>query len=130
MVVTISILISGIVGLLKVPYIVSLLIIIICFVIINVSKGMSLVLTTRYLGNFSDEKILTQIYAANAMMKNLLRAIIAFVGSYLLDATSTANAIMIVGISLGIISFILICYMKTRLGLKPEQYDENEIYHN
>ncbi len=128
MVVTISILISGIVGLLKVPYIVSLLIIIICFVIINVSKGMSLVLTTRYLGNFSDEKILTQIYAANAMMKNLLRAIIAFVGSYLLDATSTANAIMIVGISLGIISFILICYMKTRLGLKPEEYDKTEIY--
>lgn len=89
---------------------------------------MSLVLTTRYLGNFSDEKILTQIYAANAMMKNLLRAIIAFVGSYLLDATSTANAIMIVGISLGIISFILICYMKTRLGLKPEEYDKTEIY--
>ena len=128
MVVTISILISGIVGLLKVPYIVSLLIIIICFVIINVSKGMSLVLTTRYLGNFSDEKILTQIYAANAMMKNLLRAIIAFVGSYLLDATSTANAIMIVGLSLGLISFILICYMKTRLGLKPEEYDKTEIY--
>ena len=128
MVVTISILISGIVGLLKVPYIVSLLIIIICFVIINVSKGMSLVLTTRYLGNFSDEKILTQIYAANSMMKNILRAIIAFLGSYLLDATSTANAIMIVGISLGIISFILICYMKTRLGLKPEEYDKTEIY--
>ena len=63
---------------------------------------MSLVLTTRYLGNFSDEKILTQIYAA--------------------------NAIMIVGISLGIISFTLICYMKTRLGLKPEEYDKTEIY--
>lgn len=126
--VTISILISGITGLLNLPYIIALLIIIVCFVIINLVKGMSLVLTTRYLGNFSDEKILTQIYAANAMMKNLLRAIIAFLGSYLLDMTNTANCMIIAGICLGVISISLMIYMKNRLGLNPDDYDENEIY--
>ncbi len=126
--VTISILISGIIGLLNVPYIIALSVIIICFVVINAVKGMSLVLTTRYLGNFSDEKILTQIYAANAMMKNLLRAIIAFLGYRLLDTTSTANSMIVVGICLSAISISLIIYMKNRLGLNPDDYDKDEIY--
>lgn len=110
------------------PYIITLAILIICFIIISINKGMSLVLLNRYLGNFSNEKILTQIYAANAIIKNLLRAIIGFVGSYLLDITTTANSMIIVGIFLIIISISLISYMKTRLGLKPEKYGVNEIY--
>ena len=89
---------------------------------------MSLVLVSRYLGNFSSEKILTQIYAANAMVKNLLRAIIGFLGSYLLDITNTANSMVIVGLFLLVVSISLIGYMKTRLGLKPEEYGEDEIY--
>ena len=113
---TVSTLIGGIIVLLKVPY------------LINLDKGMSLVLVSRYLGNFSSEKILTQIYAANAMVKNLLRAIIGFLGSYLLDITNTANSMVIVGLFLLVISISLIGYMKTRLGLKPEEYGEDEIY--
>ena len=62
------------------------------------------------------------------MVKNLLRAIIGFLGSYLLDITTTANAMVIIGIFLVVITISLISYMKTRLGLKPEQYDENEIF--
>ena len=113
---TVSTLIGGIIVLLKVPY------------LINLDKGMSLVLVSRYLGNFSSEKILTQIYAANAMVKNLLRAIIGFLGSYLLDITNTANSMVIVGLFLLVVSISLIGYMKTRLGLKPEEYGEDEIY--
>ena len=64
------------------------------------------------------------------MIKNFLRSVIGFLGSYLLDITNTANAMVLVGIFLTIISISLISYMKTRLGLKPEQYGENEIYHN
>ncbi len=127
---TVAILAEGLTVIFNVPYIISLLVITVASVIINIDKGISLVLTTRYLGNFSSPKILTQIYAANAMMKNFLRAIIGFLGSYLLDITTTANAMVLVGIFLTIISISLISYMKTRLGLKPEQYGENEIYNN
>ncbi len=125
---TISILVAGLTVIFNVPYIISLIILIVCFVIISINKGMSLVLSNRYLANFSNENILTQIYAANAMVKNLLRAIIGFLGSYLLDITTTANAMVIIGIFLAVITISLISYMKTRLGLKPEQYDENEIF--
>ena len=107
---------------------ITLIVLTITFIVINLDKGMSLVLVSRYLGNFSSEKILTQIYAANAMVKNLLRAIIGFLGSYLLDITNTANSMVIVGLFLLVVSISLIGYMKTRLGLKPEEYGEDEIY--
>lgn len=125
---TTAILIAGLTVVLHMPYIISLIVVTICYIIINLDKGMSLVLSTRYLGNFSNENILSQIYAANAMVKNLLRATIGFVGSYLLNITTTANSMIIVGIFMIIISISLIGYMKTRLGLKPEEYGKNEIY--
>lgn len=126
--VTTSILIAGITGVINISYKITLGIIIICCVIVNFSKGMSEVLTTRYLGNFADEKILTQIYALNAISRNVLRAIISFLGSYLLRITNTANSMIIVGIILLITTIGLISYMKIRLGLKPEKYDEHEIF--
>lgn len=125
---TFSVLIAGIIGSINISYWTNLIIITICFGIINFSKGIEGVLTTRYLGNFASEKILTQIFAINAIGRNTFRAIIGFFGSYLLRATNTLNSTIIVGIMLLVASMGLISYMKTRLGLKPEQYEQNEIF--
>jgi len=123
-----SILIAGLMGIINISYTISLTIITICFCVINFSKGVNLVLSSRYLGNFASSEILTQIYAVSAISRNLFRAIIGFLGSYLLRITNTANSIIIIGILLLITAMGLISYMKVRLGLKPEEYDENEIY--
>ncbi len=125
---TVSILIAGLTGVIHISYSISLVIITICFIAIDFVKGMSGVLSTRYLGNFADEKILTQIYAGNAISRNIFRASISFLGSYLLRITNTANSMILVGILLLITVLGLISYMKTRLGLKPEEYHENEIF--
>lgn len=124
---TCSILIAGIVGVIQISYGVTLGILIICFILIHFAKGMSGVLSLRYLGNFANEKILTQIYAVNAISKNIFRASISFLGSYLLRITNTANSMIIVGITLLITVIGLSSYMKTRLGLKPEEYDKKEV---
>lgn len=128
MITTLSILIAGIVGIINISYGLTLVIVTICFVMIDFSKGVGEVLASRYLGNFASEKILTQIYAVNAISRNLFRAIISFLGSYLLGITNTANSMIIIGIILLITTIGLIAYMKTRLGLKLEEYNENEIY--
>lgn len=125
---TISIIIAGICVVLNASYLVSLLVVTFSCIVINFNKGMSMVLSNRYLGNFSNENILSQIHAINAMVKNLIRASIGFVGSYLLDITNTANATILVGIFMIIISISLISYMKTRLGLKPEEYGKDDIF--
>lgn len=123
-----GILVAGLTGIIKPPFIIAVIIIALCFIITNFVKGLYNVLVTRYLGNFSTPEILTQIMAINGMSRNVFRAIICSLGSYLLKVTNTANALIIIGIIFGIAGMGLISYMKLRLGLKPEQYDENEIY--
>lgn len=126
-VIIISTFIAGITGIINVSYNISLVIIAICFCAINFVKGISLVIIKRYLGNFADEKALTQIYAIDAISGNALRAIISFIGSYLLRITNTANSMIIIGIILTVTVLGLVSYMKTRLGLKPEEYNEKEL---
>lgn len=48
-------------------------------------------------------------------------------GSLLMGITSTANAITIIGIFTLIVMAILFKGMKTRVGLRPEQYDKKDI---
>lgn len=124
---TLSILMVGITGIFNISYGITLSIIVIGFILIAFIKGISLVLATRYLGNFADERILTQIYAINAISQNLFRAMISFLGSYLLQITNTANSMTIIGIIVLITALGLVTYMKTRLGLKPEEYNKDEI---
>ena len=125
---TISILIAGITGIINISYSVNVTIITICFVTIDFSKGIGEVLASRYLSNFASEKILTQIYAVNAISRNVFRAIISFLGAYLLGITSTANSMILVGIILLITILGLMSYMKTRLGLKPKEYNKEEFF--
>ena len=126
-VIIISTFIAGIIGIINISYDISLVIIAICFCAINFVKGISLVIIKRYLGNFADEKVLTQIYAIDAISGNALRAIISFIGSYLLRITNTANSMIIIGIILTVTVLGLVSYMKTRVGLKPEEYNEKEL---
>ncbi len=126
--ITFSILIAGLAGIFRSHFGITLTIIITCFVIINFAEGMSGVLSTRYLGNFANKSILPQIYAVNAISRNVFRAIIAFLGSYLLQVTNTTNSMILIGIILLITTLGLVSYMKTRLGLKPKEYSKNEFY--
>ncbi len=128
--ITFSVLMIGITSKMHLSYGITLTIAILGFTLINFVKGVSLVLIKRYLRNFASEKILTQIYAVNAITQNILRATIGFLGAYLLRITNTTNSIILVGIILLITVLGLVAYMKTRLGLKPEEYSKTEFFEN
>lgn len=122
-----GIVISGGIALFKTPFIIELIVIVMAFGIEVADKSMSLILINRYLANFSNEDILPKIYAANSIVKNLFRMVIGILGSILMTKTGTAGAMTIVGVSLLIIVVILLKIMKTRVGLKPEEYKKEEI---
>ncbi len=113
-----SIIIAGIVAIFNLNYEITLFIIVACFILIHIAKGIYTVLITRYLGNFADDKILTQIYAINEISRNTFRAIIGFIGAYLLNITNTSHSMILVGIILLITVLGLTSYMKTRLRFK------------
>lgn len=97
------------------------------YIILNANKGIFGVLMARYLGNFTNPTILPKIYSVNAISRNVFRMIIGFIGSYLLSITNTANSFILTGIIFTIVTLALISYMKTRTGLKPEEYKKEEI---
>jgi len=122
-----SIFIIGITGVLKLNMVLSISIIFPAVAFYNLFKGINQVITARYLQNFASENLISKIYAVNSISRNLARAILGFIGSYLLEITDSSNAIIIIGIIFFIIVIMLIMYMKTRIGLKPEDYKLEDI---
>lgn len=122
-----GIILSGAVVVLKAPFIVELIIITLTFIVIKGDNAMTRILINRYLANFSNEKMLLKIYSANSIIKNLARMSIGVLGSMLMSLIGSANAMLIVGIISLVAVIILINYMKSRVGLKPEEYKKEEI---
>ena len=101
--------------------------IVLAFIVIKADNSMSLILIGRYLGNFTDDNILPKIYSANSIVKNIFRMVVGILGSMLMAHTGSANAMLIVGIISLISIVILLKYMRTRVGLKAEEYKVEDI---
>lgn len=123
----IAMIFTGLISLGTIPFWITITIIVLLGIIEKSDGAMSTILVDRYLGNFTSKKMISKIYAANSISKNLIRMIIGMLGSYLIEVTTSANAMLYAGIAFLIISIILIIYMKPRLGLKPEEYPKEEI---
>lgn len=99
----------------------------IMFLIISIIKGPYNTLIKRYFNSFSNPDISTKIYAAKSLIESLIRIVIFLIASFLFGITSTSYVLIILGCLLTIIFVLLLDYMKTRVGLKPEQYDKKDI---
>lgn len=122
-----SMMLSGAIVLIKVPVWVCIGVILILGLVGKIDNAMNNILTDRYLGNFASEKMTSRIYATKSIIRNIFRMIITMMGSWLIGVVPSANAMFYAGgVFLGI-SFILMIYMKPRLGLKPEEYPKEEI---
>ena len=125
--ITLSMVLSGAVLLVNIDYNLQLTIVVLSFALIYLAKGFYQVLRSRYLNNFSNSKILHNLYSVDTILENLSRMILTFIGSLILIYADIKYAIMILGIAFTIIVIIVSKYMKTRVGLKPEQYKRKDI---
>ena len=91
------------------------------------SEGMYYTIRDKYLGNFSNKKIDTKIYTVNQLFGNISKVIAGIIASFLLDKMNTAYCMITIGIMFTIIYLLTEKYMKTRVGLKPEEYSKEEI---
>ena len=76
--------------------------------------------------SFANKDIDTQITSVYNLIRNFVRMLFGFLASFILGITTSANALIIVGTTFTIIYILIYIYMKTRLGLKPEQYSKEE----
>ncbi len=127
MMLSISTMITGLCGLgVSLQYMILTVIIIIMNLIHGFGKGMYYTIKDKYLRNFANEKIDTKIFAANNLFSGVAKVIVGLLASFLLDKTTTANSMIITGIIFTIMYVLMGKYMKTRVGLKPEEYSKDE----
>ena len=122
-----TILIAGLCGIIAKQYSVLIIGIIITYMIRYSCQGMYYPLTERYLRNFSNEKIDTKIFTAKNFLKSILSAVIGIMGSFLLDRMNISYCMFIVGFLTILVTILMSQYMKTRVGLKPEEYAKEEL---
>ena len=121
---SLSTIIAGICGLKTMK--ISIIIIIAVWLIYGYAEGMYMTIRDKYLSNFSNKKIDTKIYAVSQLTNNIAKVIGGLIASFLLDRMRTAYCMIIIGIIFTILFILTEKYMKTRVGLKPEQYSKEE----
>lgn len=127
LILSISALIAGICGVSVIrENLVGIIIILSAYMIYGFANGMYYTIIDRYLMNFTNKEIDTQISAVYNLFRNVVRVLFGFLASFILGITTSANALIIVGIIFTIIFIAISQYMKTRLGLKPEEYSKEE----
>lgn len=126
-IISIAILTAGICGIISKNYSIFILLIIITYMIRYSLQGIYYPLTEKYLRNFSNEKIDTKIFTAKNFLKSILSAVIGIMASFLLDKMDISYCMTIIGIFSIIFTILIYKYMKPRLGLKVEEYDEKEL---
>ena len=124
--IAISDIVAGIAGV-DTSYInLSLFIIIIAYVFSRIAHGMYYTIIDRYFRNFTNNKIDTKVFAVKNLFNNTCSAIMGILASFLLSKMSTAYCMIVIGITFTILFVITYNYMKNRVGLKPEEYSEEE----
>ena len=122
----ISTLIAGIAGVAAKTYYFCILLIIIAYVIRYACKGIYYSLMEKYLRNFANEEIDTKIFTAKNFLGSIFSGIMGVVASFLLDRMNISYCMIVIGGMTILLTILMRQYMKTRVGLKPEEYSDQE----
>ena len=122
---TTSIILMGILMLKDVIYVLPITLVLLS--IINITMSIFFILSEKYLKNFSTPKTRGRISFASELVTNLIKSVGMYIAGIVLEIMSIGNATMWTGIVFLIIFVFTLSYMKTRVGLKPEEYNKNDI---
>ena len=121
-----SFIILGVICSTNISYGVNVATVLIVFLVQYIVKGPFYPLIKQYMNNFTTTKLRTKISSSFNLLENILRFLVTFMASNLLRITTTANTFTILGCVLGIIVILMLDNMKTKVGLKPEEYSEKD----
>lgn len=123
----VSCILVGITVALKLPYTVTLTVIVILYMIQFVVKGPFYTLIKRYLNNFTTSSLRNKISSCYNLSESIARSLISLFASFLLRNIDSAGTMCIIGCFLTIALVLLLDQMDKKVGLKPEEYQKSEI---
>ena len=69
-----------------------------------------------------------KIFSADVLVEGIFGAVMYWIASFLLSFINTSTTIVILGCIFTIAFIFVLDYMRTRIGLKPEEYKKSDIY--
>lgn len=124
---TLACLISGIVATVKNPNFVVISIILIAYIIRYTGTGLYYVLIKKYMTNFTNVEVANKVYSANELVTGMGNSIICILGAIIVSHNSIMKSMIIFGIVFLTIMLVVICYMRERVGLRPNDYRKKDI---
>ena len=113
----------GIVSNIVTFHVIVVITIIISLIIKYMVAGIYYVLIEKYLRNFTTSDIDTKIFSAKLLFNGICRVTLEIIASKILALNSINKAFLIMGFIFGILFISASLYMKGRVGLDPEHYD-------
>lgn len=127
---SISVLFSGLSVMLHLPKFLMYFSVLICYTLQYISRSPYNTLIKQYLSSFSTSSMRVKILSATILIEGTSNALLAFIISKVLDFLPTSNTIFLLGTIFSLILLLVLEYMKTRVGLKPEEYPSTDIKFN
>ena len=124
----IGFILAGIIAMSQLPFYTKLVIIVVILLIMGAANAIDQILAKKYVNNFASTKILPAIYSSKSICDNILRTIITLLGSAIVGIYNIDIAMIVMGIFILILTLGLTVYSKDKLGLKPEEYTQKDIY--
>lgn len=102
-------------------------IILVMYAIQHVSTSIWYILESKYLKNFTNEDMRNKITFTYEFIGGIAASTFSILGGLLLEVSSIQNAFLLVGLIALASMVVTLDYMRTRFGLKPEEYKKEDI---
>ena len=102
-------------------------VILVMYVIQRISTSIWYILESKYLKNFTNEYMRNKITFTYEFIGGIAASIFSILGGVLLEVASIQNAFLLVGLIALASMVVTLDYMRTRFGLKPEEYKKEDI---
>lgn len=124
------ILLSGIIASININPILSIALISILYIFKYAACGLVKVFIVKYVSNFTNEKIDTQLYTIKGLVDSVASTVLGFVAAGLVAKLSVANSFIIYGLITSVMFALMLSYMNKNFGLKPEEYSDIDVMYD
>lgn len=102
-------------------------IILVMLAIQRITTSIWYILESKYLKNFTKEEMRNKITFTYEFIGGIAASIFSILGGLLLEIVNVEKAFLIVGLFFLASMVVVLDYMRTRFGLKPEEYEKEDI---
>ena len=121
---------SGLIASININPILSIALISILYIFKFAVCGLVKVFIVKYVSNFTNEKIDTQLYTIKGLIDSVASTVFGFVAAGLVAKLSVANSFIIYGLITSVMFALMLSYMNKNFGLKPEEYSDIDVMYD